>query len=440
MDGRDLGRESGAVMTGSATRVFVARLAGTQVFDPIGDRVGWVRDVVALIVPKGRPRAVGLVVEVPGKRRVFLPFTRVTSIDAGQVLTTGLVNMRRFSQRPGETTVLGELLDRRVDLRDGDTVAIEDVAIETTLRGDWEISQLFVRFDAPAPKPLQLRRRGETALVPVGDAADLIGDDGANGVRSLVASLDGLKPADVADLLQDMPAARRIEVASALDDERLADIVQESGEAIRIELLSALPLPRAADVLEAMDPDDAADLIQELPAAQATALLERMAPEDARDVRRLLAYGEETAGGLMTTEPVILPPEAPIANALAAVRRQEINPALASAVFVTRPPTETPTGRFLGVAHFQRLLREPPHRAIGGIIDTDTPVLDPSDPLGKVTRLLATYNLTVLPVVDKERRLLGAVSADDVLDHVLPDDWRTGDDDVTDLSMGGGDG
>jgi CBS domain-containing protein len=427
-------------MSGGATRVFVARLAGTQVFDPIGDRVGWVRDVVATIGAKGRPRAVGLVVEVPGKRRVFLPFTRVTSIDAGQVITTGLVNMRRFSQRPGETTVLGELVDRHVRLRDGDAATIEDVAIETTLRGEWQIAQLFVRFAAPQPRPLQLRRRGETALVDVGDAIDLAGDDGVQSVRSLVASLDGVKPADVADLLQEMPPARRIAVAEALDDERLADIVQESGEAIRIELLSALPLPRAADVLEAMDPDDAADLIQELPAAQATALLERMEPEEARDVRRLLAYGEETAGGLMTTEPVIMGPEAPIANALAAVRRQEINPALASAVFVTRPPSETPTGRFLGIAHFQRLLREPPHRSIGSVIDNDSPVLAPADPLGKVTRLLATYNLTVLPVVDPERRLLGAVSADDVLDHLLPDDWRTGDDDVTDLSMGGGDG
>ncbi|MDR1295331.1 MAG: CBS domain-containing protein [Bifidobacteriaceae bacterium] len=427
-------------MTRTTTRIFVARLASTQVFDPIGDRVGWARDVVALIVPKGRPRAVGLVVEVPGKRRVFVPFTRVTSIEAGQVLTTGLVNMRRFSQRPGETSVLSELVDRRVRLRDGDSVTIEDVAIEQTVRGDWEISQLFVRFDAQAAGPLQLRRRGQTELVDVGDVSDLAGDDGAQSVRSLVASLDGLKPADVADLLQEMPSTRRIEVATALDDERLADIVQESAEAIRIELLSALPLARAADVLEAMDPDDAADLIQELPAAQAAALLERMEPDDARDLRRLLAYGEETAGGLMTTEPVVMGPEAPIASALAAIRRQELSPALASLVFVTRPPTETPTGRFIGVAHFQRLLREPPHRAIGGIIDVDAPALEPGDPLGKVTRLLATYNLTVLPVLDSERRLLGAVSADDVLDHLLPDDWRIGDDDVTDRSMGGGDG
>ncbi|MDR0433138.1 MAG: PRC-barrel domain-containing protein, partial [Bifidobacteriaceae bacterium] len=147
-------------MTRTTTRVFVARLAGTQVFDPIGDRVGWVRDVVALVTPKGRPRAVGLVVEVPGKRRVFLPFTRVTSIEAGQVLTTGLVNMRRFAQRPAETAVLGELVDRRVHLHDGDSVTIEDVAMEPNVRGDWEITQLFVRFDAPAARPLQLRRRG----------------------------------------------------------------------------------------------------------------------------------------------------------------------------------------------------------------------------------------------------------------------------------------
>ncbi|MFD6136103.1 CBS domain-containing protein, partial [Isoptericola sp. NPDC060257] len=87
-------------------------------------------------------------------------------------------------------------------------------------------------------------------------------------------------------------------------------------------------------------------------------------------------------------------------------------------------PLETPTGRFLGVAHFQRLLREPPHASVGSVLDTDTEWLTPDAPVGRVTRLLAAYDLLALPVLDSEKRLLGAVSVDDVLDHILPDDWR----------------
>src|SRR3954469_6829267 len=128
------------------TRVFVARLAGTSVFDPLGDQVGRVRDVVVLVRPKGAPRAVGLVVEVGSRRRVFLPLTRVTSIDSGQVISTGLVNMRRFEQRAFETLAVGELLDRTVEFIDGSGVAsIEDLAIELQRNGDWLITKLFVR-------------------------------------------------------------------------------------------------------------------------------------------------------------------------------------------------------------------------------------------------------------------------------------------------------
>ncbi|MDR2567253.1 MAG: CBS domain-containing protein [Bifidobacteriaceae bacterium] len=417
-------------------RVFVARLAGTAVFDPIGDRVGWARDVVVTIGLKGRPRAIGLVVEVPGKRRVFLPFTRVTSIDAGQIVSTGLVNMRRFEQRPVETLVVAELLDRRIVLKDNRHALIEDVGIEahSVGRGEWEVAQLFVRVLSGA-RGIG-RNRGPTELVDVRDVPDLAGQAGVQGVGQLMATWGDMKPADMADLLHDMPKGRRLEVATALDNDRLADVMQELGNDDRLDVIEHLGRARAADVLEAMEPDDAADLINELPQDEASILLALMEPDEAQGVRRLLAYGENSAGGLMTTEPVIMPPESPIAQALAAVRRHDLSPALASMVFVTRPPSETPTGRFLGVAHIQRLLREPPHLAIGAVLDTDIEELSPGDPLGRVTRLMATYNLIALPVVDSDRRLLGAVSADDVLDHLLPEDWRSGDDDLTDLSLG----
>lgn len=416
--------------------MFVARLAGTSVFDPLGDQVGRVRDVVVLVRPKGPPRAVGLVVEVPGRRRVFVPLTRVTSIDPGQVISTGLVNMRRFEQRASETLAVGELLDRTVEFVDGSgTATVEDVSIELQRGGDWVVTKLFVRRDAPGRHGL-LRRRGETQLVTIDEVTGLATAQVGQGADLMLAQYEDLKPADLADVLHDLGTTRRLEVATALDNERLADVLEELPEDDQVAILQGLEINRAADVLEAMQPDDAADLLGELPDEQAAELLELMEPEEARDVRRLLAYEDNTAGGLMTTEPVILGPETTIAAALAHVRRQDLTPALASMVFVARPPLETPTGRFIGVVHLQRMLREPPHEPVGSIIDTDIDTITPEAPLLSVTRQLATYNLLAVPVVDPDRRLLGAVSVDDVIDHLLPEDWRETDDEQDGTPLG----
>ncbi|TNU76022.1 magnesium transporter [Miniimonas arenae] len=416
------------------SRVFAARLAGTAVFDPNRDRVGKVHDVVVVERTNGALRAVGLVVEVAGRRRVFVPLSRVTSMDPGAVITTGLLNMRRFEQRGNERQVVAELLDRTITLAEkdgGGQARLEDIGFELRRGRDWDATKLFVRRTASRG----LFRRGETLVVEADSVLGLQGTQENQGAASLIATLDGLKAADVAEVLHDLPGTRRVEVASELDDERLADVLEELSEEDSVEILTALESDRAARVLDAMQPDDAADLVGELPEDTARELLELMEPEEADDVRRLLAYGEHTAGGLMTTEPVILGPEATIASALAHVRRRDLAPALATLVFVARPPLETPTGRFLGVVHLQAMLREPPHDAVGTLLDSDVEWVLPTDPLGKVTRLMATYNMTALPVLDGERRLLGAVSADDVLDRLLPDDWRDADDEVTDASL-----
>lgn len=418
-----------------AARVFVTKLAGTTVFDPIGDPVGTVYDVVVLLHRRS-PQAIGLVVEVTKSRRVFLPLTRVTAFEPGAVITTGLVNLRRFNQRPLETCVMSELIDRNVELRDGSGQAqVLDIAIEQQRNRDWRVSQVYVQRLIIGTFR---NRRGESMLVSLDELNGLIkaDPDAPQAADTLLQSLAELKAADVADALHDLPEERRIEVASQLSDERLADVLEELGEDDRVEILSALEAPRAADVLDVMQPDDAADLVSELPEEVAQNLLELMEPEEAADVIRLLEYGESSAGGLMTTEPVILGPDDTVASLLAHVRRQDVPPALAAIVMVSRPPLETPTGKFLGVVHIQRALREPPQTMLGTILDTDVETVDPEVGLGTVTRLLATYNLTALPVVDETSgSLLGAVSVDDVLDHLLPEDWRDADEDVTDEAM-----
>jgi flagellar motility protein MotE (MotC chaperone)/sporulation protein YlmC with PRC-barrel domain len=410
-------------MVSGAPRVFVSHLAGVAVFDPSGDQVGRVRDLVAMLRVGGRPpRLVGLVVEVVNRRRIFVPMTRVTGVESGQVITTGVVNIRRFEQRATETLVLGELLDRRVRLTATDEeVTVLDVAItQLPARRDWEIDKVFVRRG----KSGALRRRGEALTVDWSAVSGFSLEEHGQGAQNLLAAFEQLRPADLANVLHHLSPKRRTEAAAALDDDRLADVLEELPEANRVEILGKLQDERAADVLEAMDPDDAADLLSELPEEDKERLLTLMQPQDAADVRRLMAYEERTAGGLMTTEPIVLGPDATVADALARVRNQDLSPALAAQVYVTRPPDETPTGKFLGTVHFQRLLRDPPFTLIGSIVDNDLQPLRPETPLSEVTSYLATYNLVAAPVVDESRSLLGVVTVDDVLDHLLPEDWR----------------
>ncbi len=409
----------------STQRVFVARLAGTAVFDPVGDRLGKVRDVVIVYRSTAAPRVIGLVVEIPGRRQVFLSIGRVTSIRAGQVISTGLINVRRFQPRPGEVRVLAEFLGRRVRLVDGGgTAVVEDVAIEQDRHGEWAISQLFLRKAKTSASPFA---KGPTTFATWNEVTELHDTGESQSAEQLIASYSEMHAADLATSLLELPQQRRIEVAEELPDERLADALEEMPEDDQLSILDRLGDERAADILDEMEPDDAADLLAQLPPKRLEHLLQLMEPEEAEDVRMLLRYGADTAGGLMTPEPIVLSADATVAEALALIRRHELHPALAAAVFVTLPPFETPTGRLLGVVHFQRMLRYPPHECLGAILDDTLEAVSVTASAAEVARMLASYDLVSLPVVDAAHRLVGVVSVDDVLDYLLPDDWRTHD-------------
>jgi flagellar motility protein MotE (MotC chaperone)/sporulation protein YlmC with PRC-barrel domain len=414
-------------------RVYVARLVGLPIFDPQGDQVGKVRDLVAAVRSEvTQPRVLGMVAEVFGRRRIFVPMTRVTNIDSGQVYTTGLLNMRRFEQRPTETLVIGQMLDRTVRITSsGISGTVYDVGMEQARNRDWVLSRVAVQEPAKG-----LRRRGQTHVVEWRDVEGVTSREESQGATHLIAALNEMRPQDAANMIHDLPVERRAAVVAALDDERLADVLEELPEEDQVEILEHLDSERAADVLEEMSPDDAADLIADLPPETAAALLALMEPEEAEDVRRLMSYVENTAGAMMTPEPVILGPDATVADALANVRNPDLTPALAALVYVCRQPLETPTGRFLGVAHIQRLLREPPSTLVAGVLDDSMDPLKPEATIDQVAAHLATYNLVAAPVVDDNGRLIGAVSVDDLLDHMLPENWRDQAIRSTDRSQG----
>jgi Mg/Co/Ni transporter MgtE len=427
----------------SVNRVYAARLAGLVCLGPDGESLGRVRDVVvSMSIVRQQPRVLGLVVELLTRRRIFVPILRITAIEPQAVtLITANVSLRRFAQRPGEVLVVGQVLDTKVRVDDPELaqlaavdVVVTDLGIEQTRSRDWLVTRVAVRSH---------RRLGRRTNVYVVDwqnvqgltpsALAMPGQD----VAQLLHQFEGQRPIEVADALRELPPKRRTEVVNALDDERLADILQELPEDDQTSLLMQLDTERAADVLEAMDPDDAADLLGILDATQREVLLTRMDPEDSDPVRRLLKHSPDTAGGLMTSEPVVLAPDTTVAEALARARDPDLTPALSSLVFVARPPTSTPTGKYLGCVHLQRLLREPPASLVSGMIDKDLPNLTPETSLGALTRYFAAYNLVCGPVIDEEGHLLGAVTVDDVLDHLLPHDWRQREDEPELPATGG---
>ena len=427
------------VRMANLNKAFVARLAGLPVIGPDGDDIGRIRDVVVTMRSQHKPpRVIGLVVELPTRRRIFVPMLRVASIDPRSVsLVSGTINLHRFQSRPGENVVLGSLVDSIISVEteqagsdsqnSGDRLVrqqVVDVEIERQRSRDWFVSRVAARVRRGRTA---LGRRGPVSIYSWNRISGL--DDTAigtpeHGAESLVEQFADMRPADVANALRELPEVRRLEVARTLDDERLADILQELPHDEQTEIVTRLELERAADVLEAMDPEDAADLLGELPEKDAESFLERMNPEDSAPVRMLLTYDADTAGGLMTPEPIILSPQTTVAEALAHCRNPDLSPAVASLVFVVRPPTATPTGQYLGCVHIQALLRELPSTMVAETLDTSLSSLRPTDSVDAVTRFFATYNLVCGPVVDDDGHLLGAVAVDDLLDHLLPEDWR----------------
>jgi CBS domain-containing protein len=392
--------------------VYVSRLLRLPLLDAADVPIGRIVDVVlgppALLSP---PRVIGFVVGVE-RRRIFVNAARVDRLDSsGVTMRSGAIDIRQFNKREGELLADEDLLDRRLGAE-----IVNDVGLETSLLDDgWVVATISLRPPGP------IRRRSRARVVPWTQAVTLF-DVGEMGRE--MAGLRELHPSDLAARLRGMPLAHRRRVAAALEDEQFADVLEELSEDEQMELVEGLDTERVADLLEEMAPDDAADLLGEMPGIMRVRLLDAMEPEEAGPVRRLLLYDSDTAGGLMTPEPIIVTPQTTVAEALARLRNPDVSAAIAAHVFVADAPSTTPTGVYLGAVGFQRLLREPPGMAVAGCVEPNVEPVSPELAGTRVAERLAAYNLVALPVCDDAGRLLGAVTVDDVLDRALPDGWR----------------
>lgn len=392
--------------------IYVTRLTRLPLLAADESTVGRIADVV-LGAPyrDAPPRVIGFVATVQ-RRRIFVNAGRVAEVSGDGVrLRSGTIDLRHFAPRTGELLADADLVGRRFG-----SEIVNDVGIiesrNTTWR--WEVSTVSLRGVGP-------RRRRSSRLVTWHDVGEHF-DVGIIGQE--VSAMRDLHPVEMATALRKLPLERRRALAEGMDDARLADLLEELTEEEQLALVQDLDHQRFADVLSEMELDDAADLLGELPGGLRIELLDLMPEEPAGAIRRLLLYDEHTAGAMMTPEAVIMAPDMTVAEALARIRESDTHATLAAQVFVTDMPTQTPTGRYLGVVGFQRLLREPPGMEIGACVDEAFPKLTPHVPEAEVARFCLAYELMALPIVDDTERLLGVVTVDDVLDTAMPKHWR----------------
>ncbi len=398
-----------------AGEIYAYALVRLPLLDSDGVTIGRIDDIVVLpgaTLPKPDPPSVVGFVASSQRRRIFVNANAIVSLDTrGARLRSSLVDVKPFRRRSGELLIGRDVLDKRLGF---ETVADVGLAPVPDRGGGWEITKVMLTSRAG------LRRRRTSRLVTWTEVATLFA---ADPVSLEAARLRDLDPFDVAARIRSMPLAARRELAARMEDESLADLLEELPEAEQLRIIEGLDLDRLVDVLEEMEYDDAADLLAEMPGEQRARVLEAMDDADRGVIERLLSYSEGTAGALLTPDPVILGPQATVAEALAQIRAEDVEVPMATQVFVTQPPFVAPTGKYLGIVHFQRLLREAPGTELRQCID-DEPSIPPEMPDREVAERLAAYNLLAIAVCDAEGHLLGAVTVDDVLDRVLPVGWR----------------
>lgn len=393
--------------------LYAFRIMRLPLLDAGGQAIGKINDII-VVAGRGSeaPKVLGFVA-TSQRRRIFVSATRISTLDNfGAQLKSWDINLTPFRIRSGEQLLGKDVLDKK----HGDEI-VSDVALvhHTGKTSSWQIAK--VRLS----KRSLLSTRSGHRLVDWQEVGELFAP--STEIAAEAARLRDMHASDVATIIRALPPEQRRQLADAMDDERLADVLEELPEDEQLRLIEGLDLERLNSVFDEMEYDDLADLLGQMGIDQRTKVLDAMDDEDAETMRQLLSYPSGTAGSLMTPDIIVLGPDATVADALAQIRDPERLVSIAAQVFVTHAPHYPPTGTYMGVVHFQRLLRERPSMLLKQIVENE-PTIDPMLADRDVAERLASYNMLAVGVCDSNGRLLGAVTVDDVLDNALPADWR----------------
>jgi len=417
-------------------RLYLSGLVGRYLADRDGQRLGRLSDVIVRLRGTRYPLVTGLVARVGG-RAVFVPAGQVADVTGTVIqLVSATFDLRRFERRDGEVLLRADVLGHRlIDVPNARLVRACDLRLSRS-DGDWvlDAAQTGRRHrltSLPGHRARSHRERSHRERSHRArnqrdrdwrDFEPLIGHAGSAALRGPFARIRRLKPAEIADLLEDASKAEETEILGRVhvDPELEADVFEELDEELATRLLGARTDPEIAAVLARMGADDAVDAIAELPQERRQAVLDLLPPGQRAKVITLLGFSPSSAGGLMSVDFLALPSGFAVADALAAVARSHaVQPEALASIHVVDPD-----GRLRGVARLVTLVQAEPAADLLQVCDTNPPRIGPDTDVTDVAVLMTDYNLVTIPVVDDRRRMLGLITVDDVLEVTLPEGWR----------------
>jgi len=402
----------------------LSRLLKRPVADSSGETIGKLADVIVRLSGADYPLVTGLVITVGG-RDIFVPIDQVVSFDDDPIrLKSARLSLRQFERRDGEVLLKADVLGHRlIDVENARLVRAAD--LELVKDGeDWVLAGVDTRR----------RPRRVFGLLASGgpddtgvfrdwhDFESLIGHEGSALLRGPFGRIRRLKPAQIADLLEDASKEEETEILGQVhaDPELEADVFEELDEDLATRLLGARTNKEVADVLARMRADDAADAIAELPQPRRQPVLDLLPPAQRTKVLTLMGFNATSAGGLMGVDFVAVPSMSSVSDALARVRDSpSLQPEALTSVHAVGED-----GVLRGVARLVTLVQSDPAARVIDVSDTDPVRVGTDADVTDVAVLMTDYNLITIPVVDDGRRLLGVITVDDILEIVLPDDWR----------------
>ncbi len=408
------------------TIVHLSSIAGSPLLDSAGERLGRVEDVVArLDLADPLPPVVGLLARIGG-REMFVPIDRISQLgpDAGRTSTTKL-NLAQFERRPGEILLRSDVLDR--SLINVDTARLVTAReVEIVCRdGVWRVAGIDPSLRPRLWRFLPRRFRGHDSdhrqFVAWTDMEPFVGHVPTSRLKLASRRLARLHPAQIADLVEAASHEEGEEILEAVghDKELEADVFEELDDEHQVEFLRERSDEEVASVLSRMASDDAADLLLEIEQDRRLPVLNLMPAAKQRKIKGLLGYNPSTAGGIMNPDFVSIGSAATVADALARVRASDLGPQQVSIVCVTEE-----AGAFAGAVSLAELVRADAGRRLSSLVDAPTPTVPADADLPEVARLMTDFNLIAMPVLDGDGRAVGIIAVDDVLELLLPEEWR----------------
>jgi len=410
--------------------MYVSEVLRKQVLDPHGDEVGRLADFT-IALGEIFPRVSGLVVIRKGAR-YRVPWEDLAIFNK-MVISTKHPALTYTSTAigPEEMLVCKNLLDKQiVDINGAKLVRVNDLKLGEVkghpclIAADVGVSGLFRRMG--------LKKRWEklARLLGFKHTTDLISWNFLQPLEPKLSKLaltvprgqmNRMHPSDIAQIIAEVSHKDRRAIVESLDIETAAETIHELEPSVQATIITQMDEEQAADILEAMPPDEAADLMADLSEEKAHGIMKLMESEEAEDVAELLEHEEDTAGGLMTTEYLSFPPGMTVEEALVEYRLEapDIESSSAYVLYITDPEE-----RLLGEVYLKDLLLSPLKKTMSEIMRTDIKYAEPDEDEMEVARIISKYNLLSMPVMDEEKKLLGIVTVDDIVDLVLPPQSR----------------